>query len=117
MLLWGVTINPSDPKYLFFLLVKDKIYPRLPSYIKKKLRMNLIKFDEYKINRLPQMQSILSDLANNSKVNQIFRKSSIHEINKIGRAEFYILLTLLSAIEYYFEDASSLSNYLSDEFI
>ena len=115
--LWGVTINPSDPKYLFFLLVKDKIYPRLPSYIKKKLRMNLIKFDEYKINRLPQMQSILSDLANNSKVNQIFRKSSIHEINKIGRAEFYILLTLLSAIEYYFEDASSLSNYLSDEFI
>ena len=79
--------------------------------------MNLIKFEEYKLNEFPHMQSILFDLASNVKVNQIFRKSSILEIKKIGRAEFYILLTLLSAIEYYFEDASSLSNYLSDEFI
>lgn len=115
--LWGVSINPNDPKYLFFLLAKDKIYPRLPSFIKKKLRMNLIKFDEYKLNNFPKMQSILSELAGNPSVDQIFSKSSILEIKNIGRAEFYILLTLLSAIEYYLEDASTLSNYLSEEFI
>jgi asparagine synthase (glutamine-hydrolysing) len=115
--LLGVPLNPDNIKYRSFILAKDKIYPRLPSFVKRILRTRLNKLNQFKTSDISIVDSLINDLSNKASVADIFNKKSLLNLGTINKTEFYILLTLLCSIEYYLENSSSMSNYIKEEFV
>ncbi|MBS4033795.1 MAG: hypothetical protein KGZ85_04970 [Ignavibacterium sp.] len=114
--LLGVPLKKGNLGYQSLVLFKDKVYPKLPSVIKRRIRMRLNKLVSLNIREESNINKLLNDTFLNRDVEKIFDKYAVFNLGSLNKVEYYILLTLLTSIEYFYENSSSLNNYLLEEF-
>ena len=114
---WGVSLDPDNYIYKANLFARNWLYPRLPAPVKRIIRMRLNKTDKIILKDSGIIYDIFNTVLDNASVGSIFSKNDVLSISSMSKAELYIILTLLLAIEYYHDGSSTLENYTDEKFI
>ncbi len=115
--LWNVPADSSDIRFRTFNFMKDTVYPKLPGAVKRRLRMMITKTAKIDLTNHKQMNELVEKLSNNKIISNYFSVNELKKTKVMNKTEFYLLLTILLAIDDIEPSESILDSYYEQEFI
>jgi len=115
--LWNVPADSFDIRFRTFNFLKDTVYPTLPSAVKRKLRMMITKTAKIDLTNHKPMNELVEKLSNNKIISNYFSVKELKKTKVMNKTEFYLLLTVLLAIDDIEPSESILDRYFEQEFI
>lgn len=115
--LWNVPADSADIRFRAFNFMKDAVYPMLPGGVKRRLRMMITKTTQIDLTTHKQMNDLVEKLYTNKIISNYFSIEELKKTKVMSKTEFYILLTVLLAIDDIESSESILNGYYEQEFI